>query len=443
MEAAMGARSTAIAGVEAWEVLDSRGHPTLEVEVALEGGARGTACVPSGASTGVHEAVELRDGDARYGGKGVRHAVANARGVLAEAVHGLDACDLGAVDAALRQADGTPTLSRLGANAVVGLSLATAHAAAAGQGRPLWRFLGDAFGAAPGDLRLPVPQFNVLNGGAHADNGLDVQEIMIVPCGVDCFAEALRAGSEIYHALRGLLGERGLVTSVGDEGGFAPRVSSNEEAIELVAGAIERAGYEPGRQVKLALDVAASEFHGPAGYRFEGRRVGVSDLLHLYERWLERYPIYSIEDGLSEDDWSGWASMTEALGEHTQLVGDDIFVTNTERLERGMREHVANAVLVKPNQVGTLSDTFECVRRAYAGGFSAVVSHRSGETIDTTIADLAVAMGTGQIKTGAPCRAERTSKYNRLLRIEAAMAEEGGARPPFGLPAGVRGAAAV
>ena len=432
--------STCIAAVDAWEILDSRGNPTIEVEVTLEGGAIGSACVPSGASTGAHEALELRDKDARFGGRGVRTAVANVKGALADAVRGMDAAEVRAVDARLRETDGSETLARLGANAVVGVSLASAHAAARGRGEPLWGFIAGVFG---GEVRLPVPMLNVLNGGAHADNGLDVQEIMLAPAGFERYSEALRAGAEIYHALKSLLSDRGLSTAVGDEGGFAPRVDSNEAAIELVAAAIERAGYEPGRQVHLALDVAASEFHGPSGYAFEGKRTSASDLVHLYERWVERYPIYSIEDGLSEDDWSGWSEMTSALGDRIQLVGDDIFVTNKARVERGMREGVSNSVLVKPNQVGTLIDTLDCVRAAYDGGFTAVISHRSGETRDTTIADLAVALGTGQIKTGAPCRGERTSKYNRLLRIESALLASGARPPAFGLPAGVRGVAAV
>ncbi|MDF1701794.1 MAG: phosphopyruvate hydratase [Planctomycetota bacterium] len=429
--------STSIASIAALEILDSRGNPTVEVEVTLEGGSRGVACVPSGASTGIHEALELRDGGARYDGKGVRQAVANATGVLADAVRGLDATDPAAVDGAMRAADGTPALANLGANAVLGVSLATAHAAAAALGKPLWRFLADAFGAD--ELRMPVPMLNVLNGGAHADNGLDVQEIMLAPCGFERFGEALRAGVETYHALKSLLTERGLSTAVGDEGGFAPRVAGNEAAVELVALAIERAGYEPGTQIKLALDVAASEFHGPMGYTWEGQRTTAEALLHVYASWVERYPIYSIEDGLSEDDWSGWKQMTAALGHDVQLVGDDLFVTNPERVARGIREASANALLVKPNQVGTLSDTFACVRTAYDGDFTAVMSHRSGETRDTTIADLAVALGTGQIKTGAPCRGERTAKYNRLLRIEAALEAQAGEAPAFGLPASLTG----
>lgn len=428
---------TAISAVLAYEILDSRGNPTVEVEVRLAGGACGVACVPSGASTGAHEAIELRDGGERYGGKGVLKAVANAKGPLSEAVLGLDATDIAAVDAALRQTDGTSTLRNCGANAVLGVSLASARAAADATKEPLWRFLMGAFGnEAP---RLPVPMLNVLNGGAHADNGLDVQEIMIAPAGLPNFTEALRAGAEIYQSLKGLLSGRGLSTAVGDEGGFAPKVGSNAQAIELVAEAIRLAGYEPGQDVLLALDVAASEFHGPTGYSFEGKRVTATDLIDLYESWIDRYPIYSIEDGLSEDDWGGWAAMNERMGERVQLVGDDLFVTNVERVRRGIEQRVANSVLIKPNQIGTLTDTFNCVQAAFDGGFSTVMSHRSGETRDTTIADLAVACGTGQIKTGAPCRAERTAKYNRLLRIEAAIVASAGTSPVFGLPALVRG----
>lgn len=406
----------AIQRIRAREVLDSRGNPTVEVEVFLEGGAMGRAIVPSGASTGAHEALELRDGDARFGGRGVQRAVSHAQGRLLEAVRGLEASDIEAVDGALRAADGTPTLAALGANAVLGVSLASAHAASAASSRPLYAVLGEAFGAD--DLRLPVPMLNVLNGGAHADNGLDVQEVMISPAGFDAFPRALQAAAEVYQALKRLLKERGLSTSVGDEGGFAPRLGSNEEAVDLVALAVERAGYEPGRHFLLALDVAATEFCEGGDYGFEGATLGAKDLIAHYERWAARHPIYSIEDGLSEDDWQGWTAMTERLGGRMQLVGDDLFVTHPQRLARGVREHVANAVLVKPNQIGTLSDTFRCVRAAYAAGYGAILSHRSGETEDTTIADIAVALGTGQIKTGAPCRGERTAKYNRLLRID-------------------------
>ena len=416
---------TGIARIEAREVLDSRGQPTVEVDVFLAGGAHGRALVPSGASTGRHEALELRDGDARFRGRGVRRAVENAMGPLARAALGKDAADLAAVDAALRAADGTPNLRALGANAVLGVSLATAHAAAAGLGEPLYRFVNRAFGGGP--LRLPVPLLNVLNGGAHADNGLDIQEVMIAPTGFPTFAEALRAGAEVYQALKQDLHDAGLSTAVGDEGGFAPRVATCEEAIERVEQAVRSAGYRPGDQVKLALDAAATEFHEGDGYDLEGRRRTAEEAVALYARWAERHPIYSIEDGLAEDDWAGWKLLTSRLGARMQLVGDDLFVTNTERLARGITAGVANAVLVKPNQIGTLSDTLACVRAAHAGGYGVVMSHRSGETEDTTIADLAVALGTGQIKTGAPCRAERTAKYNRLLRIE----EELGADATF------------
>ncbi len=422
--------TTKIERVRGREVLDSRGNPTVEVEIGLAGGATGRAIVPSGASTGEHEALELRDGDRRFGGKGVRTAVANVETRLAQAVAGLDAADLAGVDRALREADGTDNLGNLGANAVLGISLATAHAAAAAQARPLYRFLAEAFGND--DLRLPVPMLNVLNGGAHADNGLDVQEIMLAPTGFETFADALRAGAEIYQVLKSSLASQDLSTAVGDEGGFAPRVRDNAHAVELVSDSIRAAGYEPGVQVKLALDVAASEFCEDGAYGFDGRQVSAEDLTTLYASWAERHPIYSIEDGLDENDWAGWAVMTERLGARLQLVGDDLFVTDTKRVRRGITEGVANSVLIKPNQIGTLSDTFACVRAAYEGGFTAVMSHRSGETEDTTIADLAVALGTGQIKTGAPCRSERTAKYNRLLRIET-MLQEQGAPAPFGL----------
>jgi enolase len=423
---------TAITHVDAYEVLDSRGNPTLEVEVALQGGARGRALVPSGASTGAHEAHELRDGGPRFRGKGVLRAAAHARGELARAVAGLDAADSARVDAALKRADGTPHLSRLGANAALGVSLAAAHAAAAGQGIPLYRFVAQLAGTR--EIRLPVPMMNVLNGGAHADNGLDVQEVMIAPTGLPSFSEALRAGAEIYHALKQDLAAAGLSTAVGDEGGFAPKVGSCEEAIERVEQAIRSAGYRPGHDVELALDAAATEFHEGGRYQLDGRSLTAAETVDVYARWAERHPIYSLEDGLSEDDWAGWTTLTERLGRRMQLVGDDLFVTSQERLERGQKAHVATCVLVKPNQIGTLTDTLACVRQAYAGGYGAVLSHRSGETEDTTIADLAVGLATGQIKTGAPWRAERTAKYNRLLRIEAELAAAGAA-PAYGLGA--------
>jgi enolase len=422
---------TSIASVGAREVLDSRGNPTVEATVALEGGARGRAMVPSGASTGAHEAVELRDGGRRFGGKGVLRAVANATGPLADAVRGRDAADPEAVDRALRDADGTANLGRLGANAVLAVSLAAAHAAAEAAGAPLWRWLGERLGAT--EWRLPVPMLNVLNGGAHADNGLDVQEVMVAPVGLPTFSEALRAGAEIYAALRSLLRERGLSTAVGDEGGFAPRLPGNEAAIAVVVESVSRAGYRPGEDVTIALDVAATEFYGSRGaaegrYRFEGRDLTSDDLVSVYEGWASRHPIYSVEDGLSEDDWAGWARLTARLGKRLQLVGDDLFVTQADRLERGVAERVGNAVLVKPNQVGTLTDTLRTVSTAFRRAYGAVMSHRSGETEDTTIADLAVATGVGQIKTGAPCRSERVAKYNRLLRIEADL----GARARYG-----------
>ena len=428
--------STQVVEVRAREVLDSRGNPTVEAEVRLAGGARGRAMVPSGASTGAHEAHELRDGGARFHGKGVRQAVAHAEGELARAVAGLDAAASATLDRALRAADGTPALGRLGANATLAVSLAAAHAAAAGLGEPLYRFVARQFeqaGGGPARLRLPVPLMNVLNGGAHADNGLSVQEVMIAPTGLPSFAEALRAGAEVYQALKKDLAKAGLSTAVGDEGGFAPRVASCEEAIERVEQAIRSAGYRPGTDIRLALDAAATEFHEGGRYRVDGQSLDAAGLVDLYARWASRHPIYSIEDGLSEDDWSGWRSLTERLAGQVQLVGDDLFVTNTQRLERGLRERVGTCVLVKPNQIGTLSDTLACVRTAYAGGYGAILSHRSGETEDTTIADLAVALGTGQIKTGAPCRGERTAKYNRLLAIEAELGEASGSAPAYGL----------
>ncbi len=415
---------TAVSAIRAREILDSRGNPTIEAEVTLAGGARGRAAVPSGASTGAHEAWELRDGGPRFGGKGARRAVEHAAGPLFEAVRGRDASDLEGIDAALRAADGTPNLKRLGANAVLAVSLASAHAAAAAAGVPLYRFLGERFAARGPDWRLPVPMLNVLNGGAHADNGLDVQEFMVAPVGLPTFAEALRAGAEVYQALRSILKAKGASTAVGDEGGFAPRLPSNEAALEAVAQAVRQAGYRLGEQVALALDVAATELHADDGtYRFEGRRVTAAELVGVYEGWIARHPIYSLEDGLAEDDWEGWALLTARLGGKVQLVGDDVFVTQRSRLERGVASRVANAILVKPNQVGTLSDTLDCVATAYRHGYGAVISHRSGETEDVTIADLAVATGAGQIKTGAPCRSERVAKYNRLLRVEEELGE--------------------
>lgn len=410
-----------IGAVTAREILDSRGNPTVEVEVTLDCGARGRAAVPSGASTGIHEALELRDGDAsRYGGLGVRAAVGNVREVIAPLLLGRDPLDQAGLDRLLVEADGTPNRSRLGANAILGASLAVARAAAAAQGVPLFRYLG-----GEGAVTLPVPLMNVLNGGKHADNGLEFQEFMIVPWGAPTFGEALRAGAETYHALHRLLRERGLATGVGDEGGFAPRLSGTEEALDLLVSAIARAGLAPGRDVALALDPAASGFFHDGRYRLDGGRTlrSSDEMIAYYAGLAERFPIVSIEDGLAEDDWDGWTALTRRLGSRVQIVGDDLFVTNRARIRQGIDRGAANAVLIKPNQVGTLSETLEAIRLARAHGWAAIVSHRSGETEDTTIADLAVATGAGQIKTGAPARSERVCKYNQLLRIEEALGE--------------------
>jgi enolase len=400
-----------IAHVHARQILDSRGNPTVEVDVRLESGAFGRAAVPSGASTGQFEAVELRDGGGEFGGKGVTRAVAHVNGELADAVRGLDASDQGGLDARLIELDGTPNKGRLGANAILGVSLAAAKAAAAEAGVPLYRWLGGA------DARtLPVPMLNVVNGGAHAQNSLDLQEFMLVPAGADTFAEALRIGSEVFHALKALLHERGLATAVGDEGGFAPDLGSSEEAIEVVLEAAERAGHR--ERVALALDPAATEIFRDGAYRFEGREETPDAMVGFWERLVERFPIVSLEDPLAEDEWDSWRALTERLGERVQLVGDDLFVTNPERLRRGIEAGVANAILVKVNQIGTLTETLEAMRTAHEAGYGTVMSHRSGETEDTTIADLAVATGSGQIKTGAPSRSDRVAKYNQLLRIE-------------------------
>jgi enolase len=418
---------TLIDYVDAHEILDSRGNPTVEVVVVLDDGSLGRAAVPSGASTGAHEAVELRDGDsARYGGKGVRTAVGNVVEVIGEALIGEDAADQAAIDAALLELDGTANKGRLGANAILGVSLACAHAAAAAYGLPLYRYLGGA-----GARTLPVPMLNILNGGRHALDSTDFQEFMVMPVGFDTFREALRAGVEVFHTLRVELHDRGLATGQGDEGGFAPSLASNEEAIETVLRAVERAGYRPGEQVAIALDPATTELvvggepdaDGELTYRLakEGRALRTSDMVDLWADWVARYPIVSIEDGLAEDDWQGWRALTERIGDRCQLVGDDLFVTNPLRLRRGIEEDAANAVLVKLNQIGTLTETLEAVGLARGRGWGAVISHRSGETEDTTIADLSVATGTGQIKTGAPSRSERVAKYNRLLRIEAEL----------------------
>ena len=413
-----------IAAVSALEVLDSRGNPTVEVEVRLQDGALGRAIVPSGASTGTHEAHELRDGDqTRYAGRGVLDAVANVMGEIAEAVMGQQAADQQGLDRLLNVLDGTTNKSRLGANALLGVSLAAAHAAAASKGTPLYASVGGA-----GASMLPLPLFNVLNGGKHALRSTDFQEFMLAPVGLPSFREALRAGAEVYQALKGLLVERGLNANVGDEGGFAPSLTSNVEAVEILVLAIEAAGYRPGEDVALALDPASSELYHDGKYHLasEGRSLSSAEMVDLWAEWCERYPIVSIEDGLAEDDWQGWSQLTQRLGDRVQLVGDDLLVTNSERLERAMREGAGNAILVKVNQIGTLTEAIEATKTALgAPGWAAVMSHRSGETEDTTIADLAVGLGTGQIKTGAPARGERTAKYNRLLRIEAEMGSRG------------------
>jgi enolase len=401
--------------VHARQILDSRGNPTVEVEIGLRSGAHGHAAVPSGASTGEFEATELRDGGAAWGGKGVGRAVDNVNGPIAEAVHGLDAADQHGLDAALIELDGTPNKSRLGANAILGVSLAGAHAQAAEEGLALWRYLG-------GDAArvLPVPMMNVLNGGAHADNKVDFQEFMIVPCGAPTFSECLRMGAEVFHALKRTLHDRRLATAVGDEGGFAPDLGSNEDALKMLVDGIEAAGYRPGEDVAIALDPAASELYRDGAYvlEHEGRTLSAEALADYWADLCERYPIVSIEDGMDEEDWAGWKALTERIGDKVQLVGDDLFVTNTERLARGIEQGVANSILLKVNQIGTLSETLQAVAMAREAGYTAVMSHRSGETEDVTIADLAVATGCGQIKTGAPSRSDRVAKYNQLLRIE-------------------------
>ena len=402
--------------VHAREVLDSRGLPTVEVEVTLKNGVVGRATVPSGASTGVHEAVELRDGGKRYLGKGVARAVSHVNDKIAPRLRGKEARDQAAIDQIMIDMDGSPNKGKLGANAVLGVSLAVAHAQARAQNLSLYRYLGGTTAKT-----LPVPMLNVLNGGAHADNNVDVQEFMVVPYGLRSFADALRSAAEIFQTLKKVLHDRGLSTSVGDEGGFAPRVKSNAEAIELLLEAITQAGYQAGRQVGLALDVASSEFYDDGGYVFkksDGQKRSRDDMIKLYEDWVRQYPIVSIEDGFAEDDWEGWRMMTQALGKKIQLVGDDLFVTNKIRLKQGIDSGVANSILVKVNQIGSLSETLDTMKLAKEAGYTTVMSHRSGETEDVTIADLAVATNAGQIKTGAPCRGERTAKYNQLLRIE-------------------------
>jgi enolase len=402
------------------EVLDSRGNPTVEAEVHLVSGASGRAIVPSGASTGAFEAVELRDGGDRWLGKGVSGAVDHVNGVIRDAVCGLDALDQRRVDAALLDLDGTDAKSNLGANAVLGVSLAVAHAAADELELPLWRYVG-----GPAAHVLPVPMLNVLNGGAHADNNVDMQEFMIVPVGAASFAEGLRWSAETYHHLKAILHDRGLSTAVGDEGGFAPDLPSNESALQLLLEAIERAGRSPGEDIALAMDVASTEFFTDGTYDLasEGRKLSPSDMVGYLAELCGRYPIVSVEDGCAEEDWDGWAELTQALGERVQLVGDDLFVTNVVRLERGIDAGVANSILVKVNQIGTLTETLAAVSLAHRSSYTAVMSHRSGETEDTTIADLAVATGCGQIKTGAPARSDRVAKYNQLLRIEEQLGD--------------------
>jgi enolase len=413
--------------VHARQILDSRGNPTVEVDVALKSGAAGRAAVPSGASTGEFEAVELRDGGEPWGGKGVSRAVANVNGELAEAVRGVDPADQAGLDRSMIELDGTPNKGRLGANAILGVSLAAAKAAAAEVGVPLWRYLGGEAAHV-----LPVPMMNVLNGGAHADNKVDFQEFMVVPVGAPTFAEALRTGAEVFHALKRTLHDRGLATAVGDEGGFAPDLESNEAALGMLIAGIEAAGYRPGDDVAIALDPAASEVFEEGAYvlEHEGRSLSSPELAAYWADIADRYPVISIEDGLDEEDWEGWKLLTESLGDRVQLVGDDLFVTNTERLRRGIELGAGNSILVKVNQIGTLTEALEAVRMAQEAGYTAVMSHRSGETEDTTIADLAVATGCGQIKTGAPSRSDRVAKYNQLVRIEEAL----GADATYGSP---------
>ena len=407
-----------IESVYAREVLDSRGNPTVEVEVVLESGAEGRAIVPSGASTGAFEAVELRDGDkGRYLGKGTQNAVNNVNTIIAPELEGLESTDQPGIDALLLELDGTPNKGKLGANAILGVSMAVARASADELGLPLFQYIGGV-----NAKQLPVPMMNILNGGEHADNNVDIQEFMILPVGAPCFKEGLRMGAEVFHALKKVLGEKGLACGVGDEGGFAPNLGSNREALELIVEAIKAAGYEPGKDVMLGLDVAASEMYNEETKKYvlagEGKELTAAEMVDLYEDWTTNFPIITIEDGLDEEDWAGWKVLTERLGKKVQLVGDDLFVTNTERLERGIEAGVANSILIKVNQIGTITETLDAIEMAKRAGYTAVISHRSGETEDTTIADLAVAVNAGQIKTGAPSRTDRVAKYNQLLRIE-------------------------
>ena len=404
--------------VFAREILDSRGNPTVEAEVFLDDGAHGIAGVPSGASTGAHEAHELRDGGDRYGGKGVQKAVKNVNEEIADALAGIEADDQRLLDKAMIELDGTDNKSRLGANAILGVSIAAAKAAAESAGLPLYRYIG-----GPNAHILPVPMMNIVNGGEHADSGVDVQEFMIAPLSAESFAEALRMGAEVYHSLKSVINAKGLSTGLGDEGGFAPSVDSTRAALDLIVEAIEKAGFKPGEDVALALDVASSEFFEDGVYKFEGGEHSAEEMAKVYEELIAEYPIVSIEDPLQEDDWEGYANLTKTIGDKVQIVGDDFFVTNPERLARGIKENAANALLVKVNQIGTLTETFDAVDMAHRAGYRTMMSHRSGETEDTTIADLAVALGCGQIKTGAPARSERVAKYNQLLRIEQELGD--------------------
>ena len=413
-----------IESVYAREVLDSRGNPTVEVEVVLESGAQGRAIVPSGASTGAFEAVELRDGDkSRYLGKGTQTAVDNVNNIIAEQLEGMESTDQPGIDALLIELDGTHNKGKLGANAILGVSMAVARASADELGLPLYQYIGGV-----NAKQLPVPMMNILNGGEHADNSVDVQEFMILPVGAPSFKEGLRMGAEVFHSLKKVLSERGLACGVGDEGGFAPNLGSNREALELIVEAISKAGYEPGKDVMLGLDVAATEMYDKEtklyDLKHEGKKLTAEEMVDLYEDWATNFPIITIEDGLDEEDWAGWKVLTERLGKKVQLVGDDLFVTNTERLERGIEAGVANSILIKVNQIGTITETLDAIEMAKRAGYTAVISHRSGETEDTTIADLAVAVNAGQIKTGAPSRTDRVAKYNQLLRIEEMVGEQ-------------------
>ncbi|HEX3894899.1 MAG TPA: phosphopyruvate hydratase [Rudaea sp.] len=410
---------THISRIHAREILDSRGNPTLEAEVTLSDGSLGRAAVPSGASTGSREAVELRDGDkSRYQGKGVKNAVANVNGVIAQALKGFDATDQSGLDRKLIALDGSPNKSKLGANALLGVSLANAHAVAASKKVPLWKYLAGSRQAA-----LPVPMMNIVNGGAHADNNVDMQEFMVLPVGLPNFSEALRAGVEIFHSLKSVLKAKGLNTAVGDEGGFAPDLKSNEQAVETILEAIGKAGYHAGKDVYLGLDVASSEFYKDGVYHLdgEGKKLSSHELIEFYANWCAKYPIITIEDGMAEGDWDGWKALTEKLGKKVQLVGDDLFVTNTAIFKQGIEKHIANAILIKVNQIGTLTETLDAIAMADKANYASIVSHRSGETEDTTIADISVATTATQIKTGSLCRSDRVAKYNQLLRIEEAL----------------------